>query len=319
MSDYAGKRVAVIGSGASATQIVPKLQTVCRHVHVYQRTPSYVMFKLVSANFGHFQEKIVGWFPVVRRLYRKFLCAVGEKALFRAFRDGPGSWHEKLFRGCCALNLWLAIRDPVLRAKLTPSYPFGAKRTLFSNDYYPAVAQNNVSLTTCGIDRIDETCVIDRNGKHVPVDTIVYATGFNSQILQDVTVTGRSGQSLWKKGRCHAYLGVATHGFPNLFFLWGPNTNLGHNSVLLMIEEQVDFVVRALDYMDQHAKSSLEVDRDLENQFVQEIDERTSMLPFSKVSKSWYLTEGKNHSVWVGDVDEYRQRLQNVVLSSAFS
>lgn len=183
---------------------------------------------------------------------------------------------------------------------------------LFSNDYYPALAQKNVSLTK-------RVGWIAMAGTFRLILAIVYATGFNSQILHDVNVTGRTGQPLWKGGRCHAHLGVATHGFPNLFFLYGPNTNLGHNSVLLlMIEEQVDFVVRALDHMGQHGNSSLEVDRDLENQFVQDIDERTSMLPFSKVSKSWYLTEGKNHSVWVSDLDEYRQRLRNVDLSLEF-
>jgi cation diffusion facilitator CzcD-associated flavoprotein CzcO len=244
-ADLTGRRVAVVGSGASAIQFVPEIAKVAGHVDVYQRTPPYVLPK-ADRPYRDAEQALFGRLPVVRKADRLRIFLYGE-LLTSGFVLSP-----KLL--AAPMQLWRRqlrsqIADPDLRAKCIPDYTMGCKRVVFSNDWYPALARPNVELVTEQIERIVPVGVITADGTARAADVIIYGTGFNAvTFLAPMQVSGLGGEPLqqaWRDG-AEAYLGITVRGLPNFFMLYGPNTNLGGNSIIYMLEGQIGYVLGAI-------------------------------------------------------------------------
>lgn len=297
--------------------MIPELQKVCKNVYVFQRTPNFIAPKL---SLNPTLQKIINTFTFLKWLYRRvYLEQIGEIVLLGAINGTH--WAKALLMAQCFDNMKQNIQDESLQKELTPTYPIGAKRILFSDDFYPALAKKNVHLITKGIKEIDTKKIFIVDSSQVEVDDIVYATGFvTNPFLYGMKVIGRGDKELWKDDQeSHAHLGVNTHGFPNLFFLYGPNTNVGHTSILLFLEEQADFVIRSICHLNKKGYQVIEVKKRTEDAFTNEIKDRSEALPFTKVKESWYLSSrGRNTNNWVGSFREYKSRLENLNLSEDF-
>ncbi len=241
--DLAGKRVAIIGSAASAVQIVPEIAPMVAHLDVYQRTANWVMPRQSYA-YPNWLKGLFEVAPLLARAYRGFYFYKAELQ-FGAFKAGENSI-KKLVRRIFQQQMESQVLDPDLRARLTPDYPVGCKRILISDDYLPAIQRANVDLITDGIKAITSTGVRTKDGCDHPADAIIMATGFKVfDILESIEVIGPGGVSLrdyWSDG-IRAHRTVAVPCFPNFFMLLGPNSGLGHNSVILMIEAQVNYII----------------------------------------------------------------------------
>jgi cation diffusion facilitator CzcD-associated flavoprotein CzcO len=250
--DLAGEAVAVIGSAASATQFIPKIAPLVDRLDVYQRTPNWVRprddaytpeqqarFRADPAAAAQERETIWGWIDAIQTL------------------DDPATLADS--REVCLKNLE-AVQDPETRRKLTPDYPFGGKRPLISNDFYPTFNRPNVNLITDPIAEITADAVVTDDGAARKVDTIILATGFDTmRYLSSIPVTGRGGRTLqeaWAEAP-EAYLGITVAGFPNLFMLYGPNTNNG--SIIFQIECQVEYALRHIRRMEEQHLAWIDV------------------------------------------------------------
>jgi cation diffusion facilitator CzcD-associated flavoprotein CzcO len=297
--DLAGERVAVIGTGASAIQVVPAIQPVVGSIAVYQRTPAWVVPRT--------DHPVKPW---MRLLYRVV------PGLQNAIRAGLYFLREFLVIGMAKNRRFLApvgklarahlhrqVRDPKLRAALTPDYTIGCKRILISNDYFPAVAAPNAELVTAGIAEIRPHSIVTRDGVERPTDTIVLATGFHVTDLPIAgRIRGRDGRSLaqvWAGGMV-SNRSSAVAGFPNLFLLVGPNVGVGHTSMVYMIESQVAYVDDALKTMDAEGLAVLETTpaaQEAWRSLIAEKSEGTVWLAGG--CASWYLDEhGHNTTLW---------------------
>jgi cation diffusion facilitator CzcD-associated flavoprotein CzcO len=248
--DLAGKDVAVIGTGASAVQFVPEIREPAAHVTVFQRTPPWVLPRRDRAITAR-ERALFRRVPALQAAARTGTYWLRELNLLSFTRGGSlRAAAEKQARK----NLQDAIADPVLRARLTPDYEIGCKRVLLSSTWYPARAQDDVSLVTTGVTEVRPHGVVDGDGVEHEVDVIVYGTGFR---VMDIPLahrlTGREGRTLaqeWQETGAEAHRGTTVAGFPNLFLLLGPNTGLGHTSVVFMIESQIRYIAQALDLID---------------------------------------------------------------------
>lgn len=255
--DLDGERVAVVGTGASAIQVVPAIVERTAHLDLYQRSPAWIVPRIDKA-FTEEEKEAFAADPELLARHRR--------ELYRFFEDNPAfvvsdPGGEAL--GAMARSyLERKVPDPALRARLTPSYPFGCKRVLISSDFYPAVQRPDVDLVTDPIERVTPTGVRTTDGRERPCDTIVLCTGFRAaEYLLGLAVTGRGGTGLhdhWG-GVPRAYQGMAVPGFPNLFLLYGPNTNQGGNSILLVLEAQAGYVAGAVETLRDRGLASLEV------------------------------------------------------------
>lgn len=261
-AELRGKRVAVIGTGASAIQFVPKLQPEVAALHVFQRTPTWVMPK-PDHRVPAIESALFRALPIAQRALRQ-----AEFSLLDAMNVGfrrPAIL--RAIQQIGLLQLRRQVRDPELRARLTPTFTLGCKRILLSNDYYPAMSQPNVRLHPLAVRAIHEDCVEDANGVRTEVDAIIFGTGFH---ITDPPiaglVVGRDGRSLadvWR-GSPEAYRGTTVHGFPNFFMVLGPNLGTGHSSAFSILEAQVDYVLAALDHAKRARLSSVEVRADVQ-------------------------------------------------------
>ena len=262
----AGKRIVVVGNGASAVQFVPEIARDAAHVTVLQRSPNYVIPRNDRAYLG-VEKWLFRYLPGWRRLYRAFIYWSLE-ARFSALH--PGSLMSKIVRWMAMRHLRQQIAEPTLRERLTPDYPIGCKRIVISDDWYPALARDNVSLVTAPIDHVTSDAVITADGNRHPADALIFATGFDStSFLAPMQIVGKDGTTLaeaWRGG-AEAHRGIAVAGFPNLFLLYGPNTNLGHNSILFMIECQVRYILRCLDELGRRGAHWLDVKREAMGRF----------------------------------------------------
>jgi cation diffusion facilitator CzcD-associated flavoprotein CzcO len=218
------------------------------------------------------------------------------------------------------MHLRRQVRDPALRAKLTPDYAIGAKRVLFNDDYYPALNRANVRLVTDRIERIEAAGVRTRDGELVAADVIIYATGFQAtDFLAPMTVIGAGGRSLrdeWQAG-ARAYLGVTVSGFPNLFMLYGPNTNLGHNSILVMIEAQVGYIIDAIRQMDARGVRRLDVKRAVMDEYNRWLQRDLAKSVWAADKQSWYkLADGTITNNWPHSTIRYRKLLRSADLGA---
>jgi cyclohexanone monooxygenase len=257
--DLGGRRVAVIGTGASAIQFVPRIQPRVASLYLYQRTPQWILPK-VDPPLG-FGTRSALALPGAMRLMRRFLHGKFEE-FGVAFRRPE---HMKKAQSVALRHLQRQVTDPELLAKLTPSYVLGCKRVLLSSDYYPAVARPNVELLATGVRAIEGKQVVGENGEAREVDTIILGTGFHvSDPPIAAHIHGADGRSLaevWA-GSPEAYRGTAIAGFPNSFMVLGPNLAIGHNSAFLVIEAQLDYILDALRTARRERLTRLEVRRD---------------------------------------------------------
>lgn len=286
--DLAGKQVAVIGTGASAIQFIPHVQRTAAQLDVYQRSAQWILPK-PDRPIPRWRSRLYRALPPARWLSRFGLFLLLETRL-PAFTRFPRL--TALHRHKARRHLHRQIHDPELRRKLQPDYAMGCKRVLMSNDYYPALAASNVELIKGGVDRIEGDRLIDQHGRARRADVIILGTGFQaSDPVPAGLIIGRDGRDLaavWADGP-RAYKGSTIPGFPNFFTLLGPNTALGHNSVLLMIEGQLRYVVSALRWMHSERVSSLEVKPEVEARWDEQLQQRLKRTVWNMGGcRSWY-------------------------------
>ena len=309
--DLAGKRVAVIGTGASAIQIVPELQKVVAHLDVYQRTAPYVIPRN-DRTYTRVERKLFRWVPALQKAYRTGIYW-GKEALVPGFTVNAklALPAKKLALG----NLARGVKDPGLRARLTPTFEIGCKRILISNSYYPAVASPNVELITDPIARVTADGVVTADGAEHPVDVLVIATGFHTTELPIAErIHGRNGATLtatWRDGGMAAYKGTTVHGFPNLFMIVGPNTGLGHSSMVFIIESQVEYIRDAVRTMGLHRYASIEPLAEAQQEWNDKLQRRMSRTVWNTGGcSSWYLdAHGRNTVLWPRTTVAFRQAL----------
>lgn len=315
--DLAGKRVAVIGTGASSIQFVPQIAREVDELYLFQRTPPWIMPKLDHA-MPEFVKQLFQKVPGVQRLYRSALYWLLES------RAIGFNGHPALLKAGEAIGKKLItrqVKDPTLRGRLRPDYTMGCKRVLIANDYYPVFNRDNVHLVTDRIRELTEHGVVAADGVEREVDVIIYGTGFHvTDGLAHLDIVGRDGANLAKDFAEHGmrtYLGITVANFPNLFFLLGPNTGLGHNSVVFMIEQQVKYVLRALELMNEVGADAMEVRASAQRRFNSEIQRKLANGVWSTGGcLSWYLdAKGVNRTIWPGFTWRYWMRTRKVKLS----
>jgi len=304
--DLTDKRVAVIGTGASAIQFVPQIQKAAKRVDLYQRTAPWIMPK-PDREIGSRERRLYRALPALQNAYRTAIYWMLESRVL-GFAVNPKLM--TMVEGVARGHIKRHIKDPALRAKVTPDYTIGCKRILISNDYYPALAQANVDVITDDIVEVRANSVVDSAGNERAVDAIIYGTGFKAQDpMPRGTVFGTGGVDLldaWKTGP-EAYLGLSVAGFPNFFMLVGPNTGLGHNSMVFMIESQVAYVMDALKTMRKQKLRAVDVKPDAQVTFNKSIQGQLSKTVWTSGCKSWYVdANGKNTTLWPGFTFIYR-------------
>ncbi|WP_262380626.1 flavin-containing monooxygenase [Nonomuraea sp. PA05] len=310
-ADLTGKRVAVIGTGASAVQFVPQLARTAGHVTVYQRTAPWLHPKPDFA-FSPAARRLLRLPGMARALRAGIYWALETRALGFAVDPRLMKAHEHL----ALRHLRAQVPDPDLRRALTPDYLIGCKRIIISSDYYPALTRENVSLVTDGITEVRERSIVAGAAER-ETDAIVYGTGFKvTDALTEQRIIGRDGlklQEAWRDG-IEAYLGITTSGFPNLFFLLGPNTGLGHNSVVFMIESQARYVVKCLRLLSRTQARAVDVRPKAQRAFNDRLRARLDPLVWNAGGcRSWYLDEhGVNRTIWPGFSFEYWARTRRV-------
>ncbi len=306
--DLTGKRVAVVGTGASAIQFVPQIQPKVASLHLFQRTPPWIMRQL-DRRFIGVEKRLVRRIPMLDSLARAGVYWTHEASVL-AFSN------PRLLKAAsrlAKLHLRRQVREGTLRSKLTPDYTMGCKRILLSNDYYPSLTKPNVEVIAAGLRRVTPTSVIGSDGTERAVDTIIFGTGFHVTDMPGAQhLRGRDGRVLadvWRDNGAAAYLGTTINGFPNLFVLVGPNTGLGHNSLVFMIESQIAYVLDALRHMADHDLARVEVRDDIVAAFNEDVQQRLEGAVWTAGGcKSWYLDEhGRNVTMWPGSTWRFRR------------
>jgi len=312
----AGKRIGVIGTGASAIQLVPQLVDMAAQVVLFQRTPAWVLPKH-ERPFRAFERWAFEHVPLARRLVRAAVFAIHE---MRA----PGFvWQPRILQALEPLalrRLARHIHDPALRDALTPRYRMGCKRILIANDFYPAMRRRNAKLVTSPIDHVAADGIVTADRTRHPLDILVMATGFQAaEAMAPFPVRGRRGLELnqvWRDG-ARAYLGTTVPGFPNLFMIVGPNTGLGHNSMVFMIESQLRYVLDALARMERARIAGVDAKPAVVDAFNDRLQARMKRTVWSTGGcTSWYQTRsGLITTLWPGTTLEYRWRTWRFRLS----
>ncbi|MEN3382413.1 MAG: hypothetical protein V7608_2457 [Hyphomicrobiales bacterium] len=302
--DLAGKRVAVIGTGASAIQFVPAIAPLAEQLTVFQRSAAYVLPK---------PDKLyAGWqLALFRRIpgalwFSRMVQYLKHEVTAFAFVSFPSALKVK--RPAFRRHLRTGVNDPDVRTRLVPDYRIGCKRILLSNDYFQAFDRRNVELVTKSIREIRRDAVITADGTERKFDCIIFGTGFAAtDFLVPMTITGVGGRDLhqaWRNG-AEAYLGMTVAGFPNFFMLYGPNTNLSHNSIIFMLESQIRYVVACLRRL--RSARSIAVKQDVQDRFNARLQQRLRHTVWAKGCSSWYLTaDGRNTTNWPGYTFEFR-------------
>ncbi len=309
--DLAGKRVAVIGTGASAIQIVPELQKVAGHLDVYQRTAPYVIPRNDRRNTRG--ERALGHrVPALQKLYRTAIY-------WRKEATVPPFILDKRFgapaKAMALRNLRKGISDPELRRKVTPTFEIGCKRILISNTWYPALDRNNVDLVTDGITEITPTGIRTSDGTEREIDCLIVATGFYTTELPIAEkIHGHDGASLadrWRDRGMAAYKGTTVHGFPNLFMIVGPNTGLGHSSMVFIIEAQVEYIRDALRTMRRNRYAAVEPTAEAQDEYNVRLQRRMKRTVWTTGGcSSWYLDDhGRNTVLWPRTTVAFRAML----------
>lgn len=296
--DLTGEKVAVIGCGASAIQFLPAIQPKTGHIYSFQRTPSWVLPKpdfavpnLVKTAF----KKV----PLLEKVIR-------ESALWSLEPSLPVFMNEKIMQKLHALgklNIHLSIKDTTMREKLTPDHTLGCKRPLFSNNWYSALAKPNVSVLFQGLSHITENGVVGEDGQEIAVDTIIFGTGYAVAEPKIYSIIqGKNQKTLsqtWQR-KPRAYMGMAIHGFPNMFMMLGPNSQNTVGSVMWTSEQQSIYIAKTIKKLMDKGLNRIEVKQVIQDQFNSKIDKRLVKMPVRPdVCKSYYLDDaGRNHIIW---------------------
>jgi len=305
--DLRGRRVAVVGTGASAIQFVPLIQPQVERLTVFQRTPAWVM-PHPDRPLKPVERAVYSRVPALQSLMRGGIYWARE-----TFVLGLLSNRTAIGERIARRHLAKQVPDARLRAKLTPDFRLGCKRVLLSNDWYPALARPNVEVVTSAVREVRENAVVAADGSVHEVDTIIFGTGFH---VTDMPIGDRvrnaAGQSLagvWQ-GSPQAYLGTSVAGFPNFFILLGPNTGLGHTSVVLMVESQVDYVLDAMQTMRQRGAAAVDVREDAQLAYNRQVQARMRGTVWTSGGcASWYIdATGRNTTLWPGSTWSFRRR-----------
>ena len=322
--DLSGKRVAIIGTGASSIQIVPEIAAKVGRLDVYQRTAPWVIPRN-DRDYTRIEKLAFKHLPGIQALYRRAIYW-GREMYVPAFTRQPRLAHPAKLMAL--RNIAKGISDPELREKVTPDYQIGCKRILISNEWYPALDRDNVDLVTEGIERLTPTGIATRDGVEREVDAIIVATGFYASDLPIAhRIAGRGGVTLAEHFGEHgmqAYKGTAVNGFPNLFFVVGPNTGLGHSSMVFMIESQVAYIIDAISRLKTAGLVSAEPRAEAQKAFVDDLQQRMEKTVWSAGGcASWYLDDhGRNVTLWPRATFTFRRLLasfdaENYELASA--
>jgi cation diffusion facilitator CzcD-associated flavoprotein CzcO len=303
--DLAGARVAVVGTGASAIQFVPRIQREVGELHVFQRTPPWIM-PHPDRPLSRLERVAYRRVPALQRLMREGIYWARETFVLGFLHEHVMRLPERLAR----MHLRRQVADPGLRAKLTPDYRIGCKRILISNDYLPALGRPNVALHTGGVREVRGRTVVAGDGSEAEVDTIIFGTGFHVTDMPAARrVRGRGGlllDDVWR-GSPQAYKGTTIAGFPNLFMLVGPNTGLGHSSMVFMIEAQIAYVMDCLRTMDERGLRTVDVRPEAQARFVAGVQAGMEGTVWASGCASWYLDDtGRNSTLWPGFTWRYR-------------
>jgi len=306
--DLTGERVAAIGTGASAIQFVPRIQQVADHLSVFQRTAPWIIPRNDRA-FTGWERALFRRVPLAQRLARAFVYWTRELLVIPLTRRPAMT---AVAAGQARRYLEAQVADPELRERLTPDYTLGCKRVLLSDDYLQSLTRPNVALVTSGIREVRAHDIVTEDGTEHPVDTIVLGTGFEATEPPIARrVHGRDGRTMrehWADGM-EAYLGTTVAGFPNLFMLTGPNTGLGHSSMILMMESQFNYIIDAVETMDARNLATLEVRPPVVADYNRALQRRLGATVWNSGCSSWYLdANGRNTLMWPDFTWKFRQR-----------
>jgi cation diffusion facilitator CzcD-associated flavoprotein CzcO len=296
--DFTGKNVVCVGNGASAIQFIPKVAAAAKKLTILQRSANWVVPRGDYA-YSERAKRFFRAFPALARVYRWFFYWQLEKNFLAFAREG---FYARMFQKGARMYLEASIPDPELRKKLTPDYRVGCKRILIDDDFYPALARPNVEVVTSPIQRIVRDGVITADGVHHAADTLLLATGFQAtSFLAPMQIEGLGGKKLeevWRDG-AEAHLGLTIAGFPNLFLMYGPNTNLGHNSIIFMIECQVNYALRCIQELVRRNLAYLDVKPEAMRTYNEEVQAELAKSAWAAGCKSWYKTaSGKVTNNW---------------------
>ena len=310
--ELAGKRVAVIGTGCSAIQVVPSIQPIVEHVDVYQRSPGWTFPKMDFA-YKERTKRLFERFPLLQRLDRESVFWFMEFGA-AAMTDKP--WLLGFFRATGRWQINRAIKDPELRAKVTPRDEVGCKRVMLTDDWYPALTKPNVELVTDRIAEVTPSGIRTADGAEHPADVLVFATGFKTHgFVAPMEVSGVGGRTLaedWGEVP-RAYLGLSVPNFPNMFLLYGPNTNGGTGSVIYTIESAVGHLIGALEQMERAQASRIEVRREVAEAFDRELRSALSQTVWHSGCSNWYVDEnGNDPNQWPWLWRQYRHRTATI-------
>ena len=296
--DLSGERVAVVGTGASSIQFVPRIQPDVAKLHLFQRTAPWITPR-PDRPLMRLERHLYRRVPAAQRLMRRAIYWGRELYAIPMLRARL----SPVIRAVAMRHLRSQVPDPQLRAKLTPDYAPGCKRILVANDYYPALATPNVEVLTGGVKEVREHSIVNADGSEREVDTIIFGTGFHvTDMPAGDHVRGRGGRSLsevWD-GSPQMHRGTAVAGCPNFFFLLGPNTGLGHTSVVLMAEAQARYIARALRHMGSTGMATVEVKPAAQRSWNEEVQRRMKGTVWTTGGcASWYIdAKGLNTTLW---------------------
>jgi len=286
-------------------QFVPEVARRAARLDLYQRTPPWVLSK-PDRPISDRERALFSKLPLAQKLYRSAIYWLME-SMACGFIVDPRLMRVAARAG--RKHIEKQIQDPVLRQKVTPTYMPGCKRILLSDTYFPALAQPHVDVITDPIAEVRPHSIVTRDGRERPTDAIIFGTGFRvAELLTPMEVVGLDGVELnaaWKQ-QVEAYLGIAVAGFPNLYLLMGPNTGLGHSSMIFMIEAQIRFAIRCIEAIDRRGALFAEVRSDAQREFNDGLQPRLQAAVWSSGCSSWYLDHnGRNSAQWPGFTFEY--------------
>jgi cation diffusion facilitator CzcD-associated flavoprotein CzcO len=314
--NFKDKNIAIIGTGASAVQAIPTLAKAANKLFVFQRTASWILPKLRDKYDEARQQKFAK-FPLLMRFEREKIF--WRQELFYFLFKKPDGKLSTQFKNFGLSYLKNKVKDPELRQKLTPDFTIGCKRLLFSNEYLPALQQDNVEVINDSIERITTDSIITKTGKESKIDILVFATGFSPGDVNSLNISTKSNKSImdvWNNIP-RAYKGILTHDCPNMFFILGPNTGLGHNSVLHIGESQATYIVKVLLAMEKKQLKTIEVKKDAEDKYMKQVySDLEKRVWQSGGCNSWYKNaQGVNFTLWPNSCTDYRREVASVKLN----